>query len=147
MATSEANQNRLANSCGTAALAYDTEHSAAMSLLLRSPFACGTRLVIARGDAGLENWRGKSGRSRLLRPSHATARRAIMRRLCRLGVAASAALTLWLGGQGALAQKSGGILKMPDFASPASMSIRGGDARRGHRADAGVQQPRAVRSA
>ena len=46
-----------------------------------------------------------------------------MRRLCRLGVAASAALTLWLGGQGALAQKSGGILKMPDFASPASMSI------------------------
>jgi peptide/nickel transport system substrate-binding protein len=33
------------------------------------------------------------------------------------------ALMLWVGGQGALAQKSGGILKMPDFASPASMSI------------------------
>ena len=46
-----------------------------------------------------------------------------MRRLCRLGVSASAALALWLGGQAALAQKSGGILKMPDFASPASMSI------------------------
>jgi peptide/nickel transport system substrate-binding protein len=30
---------------------------------------------------------------------------------------------LWLGGHGALAQKSGGTLKMPDFASPASMSI------------------------
>jgi peptide/nickel transport system substrate-binding protein len=46
-----------------------------------------------------------------------------MRRSCRIAVAATTALTLWLGGQGALAQKSGGILKMPDFASPASMSI------------------------
>ena len=46
-----------------------------------------------------------------------------MRCSCRLAVAATTALTLWLGGQGALAQKSGGILKMPDFASPASMSI------------------------
>ena len=33
------------------------------------------------------------------------------------------ALVLWLGTHGAQAQKSGGILKMPDFASPASMSI------------------------
>jgi peptide/nickel transport system substrate-binding protein len=47
----------------------------------------------------------------------------MMRRSCRIAVAATTALTLWLGGQGALAQKSGGILKMPDFASPASMSI------------------------
>jgi len=46
-----------------------------------------------------------------------------MRRSCRIAVAAITALALWLGGQGALAQKSGGILKMPDFASPASMSI------------------------
>ena len=46
-----------------------------------------------------------------------------MRRLCRIAVGATTALTLWLGAQGALAQKSGGILKMPDFASPASMSI------------------------
>ena len=46
-----------------------------------------------------------------------------MRRSCRIAAAATTALTLWLGGQGALAQKSGGILKMPDFASPASMSI------------------------
>ena len=46
-----------------------------------------------------------------------------MKRSCRIAVAATTALTLWLGGQGALAQKSGGILKMPDFASPASMSI------------------------
>ena len=46
-----------------------------------------------------------------------------MRRSCRIAVAAITALPLWLGGQGALAQKSGGILKMPDFASPASMSI------------------------
>src|SRR6516162_10967168 len=52
-----------------------------------------------------------------------TARRAMMRRSCRIAVAAITALALWLGGQGALAQKSGGILKMPDFASPASMSI------------------------
>jgi hypothetical protein len=44
-----------------------------------------------------------------------TARRAMMRRSCRIAVAATTALTLWLGGQGALAQKSGGILKMPDF--------------------------------
>jgi len=42
---------------------------------------------------------------------------------CRIAVAATTALTLWLSGQGALAQKSGGVLKMPDFASPASMSI------------------------
>src|SRR5690349_4511389 len=47
----------------------------------------------------------------------------MMARSCRIAVAATAALTLWLGGQSALAQKSGGILKMPDFASPASMSI------------------------
>jgi hypothetical protein len=50
-----------ANRYGTAALAYGAEHSAAISLLLRSPFACGKRLGIAqvarRGDAGLENWR------------------------------------------------------------------------------------------
>jgi peptide/nickel transport system substrate-binding protein len=46
-----------------------------------------------------------------------------MRCSCKIAVAASTALTLWLGGQGALAQKSGGILKMPDFGSPASMSI------------------------
>ena len=46
-----------------------------------------------------------------------------MRRSCRIAVAATAALTLWLGNHGASAQKSGGILKMPDFASPASMSI------------------------
>src|SRR5690242_11284520 len=47
----------------------------------------------------------------------------MMRRSCRIAVAATAALTLWLSSNGALAQKSGGILKMPDFASPASMSI------------------------
>jgi peptide/nickel transport system substrate-binding protein len=41
----------------------------------------------------------------------------------RIAVAAAAALTLWFGGPEAWAQKSGGILKMPDFASPASMSI------------------------
>jgi hypothetical protein len=46
-----------ANSYGTAALAYARGYSAAISVLLRSPFARGTRLVIARGDAGLENWR------------------------------------------------------------------------------------------
>jgi hypothetical protein len=38
-----------------------------------------------------------------------TARRAMMRHSCRIAVAATTALTLWLGGQGALAQKSGGI--------------------------------------
>ena len=46
-----------------------------------------------------------------------------MIRSFRIALAATTALTLWLGSQGALAQKSGGILKMPDFASPASMSI------------------------
>jgi peptide/nickel transport system substrate-binding protein len=46
-----------------------------------------------------------------------------MKRPGSIAVATLTALTLWLGGQGALAQKSGGILKMPDFASPASMSI------------------------
>ena len=38
-------------------------------------------------------------------------------------VAAAAALLMSFGSVGALAQKSGGVLKMPDFASPASMSI------------------------
>jgi peptide/nickel transport system substrate-binding protein len=38
-------------------------------------------------------------------------------------MAATTVVTLWLGGQGAMAQKLGGVLKMPDFASPASMSI------------------------
>src|SRR5690348_2646173 len=52
-----------------------------------------------------------------------TPRRAIMRRSCRIAVATTAALTLWLGIQDSWAQRSGGILKMPDFASPASMSI------------------------
>jgi hypothetical protein len=33
------------------------------------------------------------------------------------------ALLISLGSVGAFAQKSGGVLKMPDFASPASMSI------------------------
>jgi hypothetical protein len=40
--------------------------------------------------------------------------------------AIAAAIVLWvnaLGGAEAIAQKSGGILKMPDFAGPASMSI------------------------
>jgi peptide/nickel transport system substrate-binding protein len=37
--------------------------------------------------------------------------------------AAAAALLIWLGAGAALVQKSGGILKVPDFASPASMSI------------------------
>src|SRR5215831_9865586 len=50
-------------------------------------------------------------------------RRAMMRHSCRIAVGAITVLMLWVGGQGALAQKSGGILKMPDFASPASMSI------------------------
>jgi hypothetical protein len=49
-----------------------------------------------------------------------------MRCSCGIAVAATTALTLWLGRQEALAQKSGGILKMPDFASPASMSIHEG---------------------
>ena len=40
-----------------------------------------------------------------------------------IAVAATAALALLLDGHLALAQKSGGVLKMPDFASPASMSI------------------------
>ncbi len=38
--------------------------------------------------------------------------------------AAGALLVTILGSMGALAQKSGGILKMPYFASPASMSIQ-----------------------
>jgi peptide/nickel transport system substrate-binding protein len=46
-----------------------------------------------------------------------------MRRSHRLVVAVSTALALWLGSHEGLAQKSGGVLKMPDFASPASMSI------------------------
>src|SRR5262249_7509313 len=66
---------------------------------------------------------GKCGRSRYCVQVTPSARRAMMRRWCRIAVAASTALTVWLGGQGAFAQKSGGILKMPDFASPASMSI------------------------
>jgi peptide/nickel transport system substrate-binding protein len=35
----------------------------------------------------------------------------------------AATVLVWLGTGVALAQKSGGVLKMPDFASPASMSI------------------------
>src|SRR5436190_21849907 len=66
---------------------------------------------------------GKSGRVGYCVQVTPSARRAMMRRSCRIAVAATTALTLWLDGQGALAQKSGGILKMPDFASPASMSI------------------------
>jgi peptide/nickel transport system substrate-binding protein len=46
-----------------------------------------------------------------------------MRRSRRIAVAAAAALALWLGSHSALAQKSGGVLRMLDFASPASMSI------------------------
>ena len=46
-----------------------------------------------------------------------------MTRSRKIAVAAATALALWLGGPEALAQKSGGVLKMPDFASPASMSI------------------------
>ena len=46
-----------------------------------------------------------------------------MRRSRRIAVAAATALALWLGSHLALAQNSGGVLKMPDFASPASMSI------------------------
>jgi len=46
-----------------------------------------------------------------------------MRRSRSIAVAAATALALWLGSHLALAQKSGGVLKMPDFASPASMSI------------------------
>jgi len=38
-------------------------------------------------------------------------------------VAAGVLLVTTLGSAATLAQKSGGILKMPDFASPASMSI------------------------
>jgi peptide/nickel transport system substrate-binding protein len=38
-------------------------------------------------------------------------------------VAAAAALLIYFGSIGAHAQKSGGVLKMPDFASPAAMSI------------------------
>ena len=37
--------------------------------------------------------------------------------------ATAAALLISLGSVGTLAQKPGGVLKMPDFASPASMSI------------------------
>ena len=46
-----------------------------------------------------------------------------MRRSRSIAVAAATALALWLGSHSALAQKSRGVLKMPDFASPASMSI------------------------
>jgi peptide/nickel transport system substrate-binding protein len=46
-----------------------------------------------------------------------------MRRSRSIAVEAATALALWLGSHSALAQKSGGVLKMPDFASPASMSI------------------------
>jgi hypothetical protein len=46
-----------------------------------------------------------------------------MRRSRRIAIAAATALALCLGSHLALAQKSGGVLKMPDFASPASMSI------------------------
>ena len=46
-----------------------------------------------------------------------------MRRSRSIAVAAAKALALWLGSHLARAQKSGGVLKMPDFASPASMSI------------------------
>jgi len=60
---------------------------AAISLLLRSPFACGPRLVISRPlDAamlGLENWRNPAdfGRYAQVTP---TAWRAMMRRWCRI---------------------------------------------------------------
>ena len=47
----------------------------------------------------------------------------MMRRWRRIAVAAATALALSLGSHLALAQKSGGVLKIPDFASPASMSI------------------------
>jgi hypothetical protein len=47
----------------------------------------------------------------------------LMRLSHRFAVAVSATLALGLGGRQSLAQKSGGILRMPDFASPASMSI------------------------
>ena len=46
-----------------------------------------------------------------------------MKHLHAMAVAAVTVLALHLCGHGALAQKPGGILKMPDFASPASMSI------------------------
>jgi peptide/nickel transport system substrate-binding protein len=46
-----------------------------------------------------------------------------MRCGCSAVAAAGALLAATIGSAGALAQKSGGILKMPDFASPASMSI------------------------
>src|SRR5438309_7370880 len=46
-----------------------------------------------------------------------------MRPSRRIAVGATTALALWLGSHLALAQKSGGVLRMPDFASPASMSI------------------------
>src|ERR1700731_1822470 len=46
-----------------------------------------------------------------------------MNRLLRMFAATAAALLLSVANVEALAQKSGGILKMPDFASPASMSI------------------------
>ena len=48
---------------------------------------------------------------------------AVMRRSRRIVGAAATALAITLGSHLALAQKSGGVLKMPDFASPASMSI------------------------
>src|ERR1700746_1304254 len=56
-------------------------------------------------------------------PVELAARRETMRPSRRIAVAAATALAISLGSQLALAQKSGGVLKMPDFASPASMSI------------------------
>jgi hypothetical protein len=50
-ATGEAQQNWFANSYGTAAFTYGAEDSAVIRLLLRSPFACATRLVIAHRGA------------------------------------------------------------------------------------------------
>jgi peptide/nickel transport system substrate-binding protein len=45
------------------------------------------------------------------------------KRMNRLGAAIAALLLISFGSVEVLAQKSGGVLKMPDFASPASMSI------------------------
>src|ERR1700747_1821908 len=50
-------------------------------------------------------------------------RGALMRGSRGICAAAATALALGWGSHLALAQKSGGVLKMPDFASPASMSI------------------------
>ena len=46
-----------------------------------------------------------------------------MNRLLRMFAATAAAALFSFGSVEALAQKSGGVLKMPNFASPASMSI------------------------